>query len=172
MCGKRKTQTANDNDLISVSLKSFAPFPLEGADERSEAGLVSSNVGVPFHAANLRPFGAPPSKGRREKKGAACIVIGLFAAKWAPSLLYPLPLNPPLPFLFQRKAERCAAHVGKARVPECEGSGLSWRLCRDRWLGSQLFWHSLSHIRRFSPLRMTKRGDVRRMDDRSQMSDI
>ena len=26
----------------------------------------------------------------------------------------------------------------------------------------QLFWHSLSHIRRFSPLRMTKRGDARR----------
>ena len=28
-------------------------------------------------------------------------------------------------------------------------------------LRSQLFWHSLSHIRRFSPLRMTKRGDAR-----------
>ena len=27
---------------------------------------------------------------------------------------------------------------------------------------SQLFWHSLSHIRRFLPLRMTKRGDARR----------
>ena len=53
MCGKRKTQTANDNDLISVSLKSFAPLPLEGADERSEAGLASLNVGVPFHATNL-----------------------------------------------------------------------------------------------------------------------
>ena len=36
------------------------------------------------------------------------------------------------------------------------------RLRRDRWLRSQLFWHSLSHIRRFSPLRMTKRGDARR----------
>ena len=32
---------------------------------------------------------------------------------------------------------------------------------------SQLFWHSYSHIRRFSPLRMTKRGDARRsLDDR------
>ena len=29
-------------------------------------------------------------------------------------------------------------------------------------LRSQLFWHSLSHIRSFSPLRMTKRGDARR----------
>ena len=29
-------------------------------------------------------------------------------------------------------------------------------------LRSQLFWHSLSHIWRFSPLRMTKRGDARR----------
>ena len=37
-----------------------------------------------------------------------------------------------------------------------------WRLRRDRWLRSQLFWHSLSLIRRFSPLRMTKRGDARR----------
>ena len=52
--------------------KSFAPLPLEGADERSEAGLVSPNVGVPFHVANLRPFGAPPSKGRREKERRIC----------------------------------------------------------------------------------------------------
>ena len=55
-----------------LPLKSFAPRPLEGADERSEAGLVFPNVGVPFHAANLRPFGAPPSKGRREKEGRIC----------------------------------------------------------------------------------------------------
>ena len=27
---------------------------------------------------------------------------------------------------------------------------------------SQLFWRSLSQVRRFSPLRMTKRGDARR----------
>ena len=34
-------------------------------------------------------------------------------------------------------------------------------------LMSQLFWHSLSHIRRFSSLRMTKLGDARRsLDDR------
>ena len=71
MWGKRETLTAKDND--------FAPLPLEGADERSEAGLASPNVGVSLHAANLRPYGAPPSKGRREKKGAACIVIGIFA---------------------------------------------------------------------------------------------
>ena len=32
-------------------------------------------------------------------------------------------------------------------------------------LRSQLFWHSLSHIRRFSPLRMTKRGDARGFAD-------
>ena len=74
MWEKRESLTANDNDLISASLKkSFAPLPLEGADERSEAGLASPNVGVPFHAANLRPFGAPPSKGRREKKGRICV---------------------------------------------------------------------------------------------------
>ena len=41
-------------------------------------------------------------------------------------------------------------------------------------LRSQLFWHSLSLIRRFSPLRMTKRGDARlRLGDfRLQMSDV
>ena len=39
-------------------------------------------------------------------------------------------------------------------------------------LRSQLFWHSLSHIRRFSPLRMTKWGDARRLEDRSQMSGV
>ena len=117
MCGKRKTQTANDNDLISVSLKSFAPLPLEGADERSEAGLASPNVGVPFHAANLRPFGAPPSKGRREKKGAACIVIGILAAKWAPSLLYPLPLNPPPTISFPEKSGEVCGTCGESVSP-------------------------------------------------------
>ena len=49
--------------------ESFSPLPLEGADERSEAGLASPRVKIPLHAANLRPFGAPPSKGRREKSG-------------------------------------------------------------------------------------------------------
>ena len=46
--------------------ESFSPLPLEGADERSEAGLASPCVKIPLHAANLRPFRAPPSKGRRE----------------------------------------------------------------------------------------------------------
>ena len=81
--------------------KSFAPLPLEGADERSEAGLASANEGVSLHAANLRPYGAPPSKGRREKKGAACIVIDIFAVKPTPSLLYPLPQTRPYHFLFK-----------------------------------------------------------------------
>ena len=39
-----------------------------------------------------------------------------------------------------------------------EGGGFA-KILRLR---SQLFWHSLSHIRCFSPLRMTKRGDARR----------
>ena len=56
MWEKRESLTANDNDLISASLKSFAPLPLEGADERSEAGLAFLNVGVPFHATNLSPI--------------------------------------------------------------------------------------------------------------------
>ena len=49
--------------------ESFSPLPLEGADERSEAGLASPRVKISLYAANLRPFGAPPSKGRREKSG-------------------------------------------------------------------------------------------------------
>ncbi|MBD9230629.1 MAG: hypothetical protein EGQ38_01365 [Dialister sp.] len=65
------------------------PFLWKGADKRSEAGLASANVGVPFHAANIRP------------EGAACIVIGIFAAKPTPSLLYPLPQTRPYHFLFK-----------------------------------------------------------------------
>ena len=49
--------------------ESFSPLPLEGADERNEAGLASPCVKISLHAANLRPSGAPPSKGRREKSG-------------------------------------------------------------------------------------------------------
>ena len=37
--------------------ESFSPLPLEGADERSEAGLASPRVKISLHAANLRPFG-------------------------------------------------------------------------------------------------------------------
>ena len=43
--------------------ESFSPLPLEGADERSEAGLASPCVKIPLHAANLRPFGAPSPRG-------------------------------------------------------------------------------------------------------------
>ena len=48
MWEKRESLTANDKD--------FAPLPLEGADERSEAGLAFPNEGVSLHAANLRPY--------------------------------------------------------------------------------------------------------------------
>ncbi len=96
MCGKRKAKTANDNDLISVSLKSFAPLPLEGADERSEAGLASPNVGVPFHATNLRPF----QRKEGEKRGcmyrhrSICGEVGAFSAisatpEPAPTISFP-----------------------------------------------------------------------------------
>ena len=68
MWGERESLTANDNDLISVSLK-IIRAPSSGRGRRAKRGWVGfPNVGVPFHAANLRPFGAPPSKGRREKK--------------------------------------------------------------------------------------------------------
>ena len=82
MWGKRESLTENDND--------FAPLPLEGADERSEAGLASANVGVPLHAANLRPFGAPPSKGRREKKGRICAAN---ESTQAPLTRFPFPMQ-------------------------------------------------------------------------------
>ena len=47
--------------------ESFLPLPLEGADERSEAGLASPCVKIPLR----EPTSAflPPSKGRREKSG-------------------------------------------------------------------------------------------------------
>ena len=56
-------------------------------------------------------------------------------------------------------------------VKEVQGSGFRVVGCGGGFaeilrLRSQLFWHSLSHIRRFSPLRMTKRGDARRSVDR------
>ena len=70
MCGKRESLTASDKD--------FAPLPLEGADERSEAGLAFPNEGVLFHA--------------------ACIVIGLLIGK----SFFPAVINPPLPFPLQR----------------------------------------------------------------------
>ena len=48
-----------------------------------------------------------------------------------------------------------------------QGSGFKVQGCGGGFaeilrLRSQLFWHSLSHMRRFSPLRMTKRGDARK----------
>ena len=121
MWGKRESLTANDNDLISVSLK-IIRAPFSGRGRRAKRG----GVGFPECGSTVSRGQPPPLRGtsfqRKEgEKRAACIVIGLFAAKWAPSLLYPLPLNPPPPFLFQRKAERRAAHVGGgARVPDRE----------------------------------------------------
>ena len=114
MWGKRESLTANDNDLISVSLK-IIRAPSFGRGRRAKRG----GVGFLECGSTVSRGQPPPLRGtsfqRKEgKRGAACIVIGILAAKWVPSLLYPLPLNPPIPFLFQRKAERCAAHVGKA----------------------------------------------------------
>ena len=62
--------------------KSFAPLPLEGADERSEAELASPNVGVPFHAANLRPlFFLLPHAGKACKVSQSP-VIPLISGEW------------------------------------------------------------------------------------------
>ena len=46
------------------------------------------------------------------------------------------------------------------RSPFPNGEGKSVAASPRSMTRSQLFWHSLSHIRRFSPLRMTKRGDA------------
>ena len=44
--------------------------PSSGRGRRAKRGGVGIPVWkIPIHAANLRPFGAPPSKGRREKSG-------------------------------------------------------------------------------------------------------
>ncbi len=114
MWEKRESLTANDNDVISASLK-IIRVPSSGRGRRAKRG----GVGFPKCGSTVSRDQPPPFRGtsfqRKEgEKGAAYIVIGIFAAKPTPSLLYLLPLNPPLPFLFQRKAERCTAHVGKA----------------------------------------------------------
>ena len=46
------------------------------------------------------------------------------------------------------------------RFPFSNGEGKSVAASPRSMTRSQLFWHSLSHIRRFSSLRMTKRGDA------------
>ena len=46
------------------------------------------------------------------------------------------------------------------RSPFPHGEGKSVAASPRSMTRSQLFWHSYSHIRRFSLLRMTKRGDV------------
>ena len=74
-----RVQGSGFKSLVAASLQLYVgrcpiknhsrPFLWKGADERSEAGLASPRVKISLHAANLRPFGAPPSKGRREKSG-------------------------------------------------------------------------------------------------------
>ena len=62
--------------------------------------------------ANLRPFGAPFLWKEGEKRDCvyhhrhSCGEADAFSAISAAP-------NPPLPFLFQKKAERCVAHVGE-----------------------------------------------------------
>ena len=46
------------------------------------------------------------------------------------------------------------------RSPFPDGEGKSVAASPRSMTRSQLFWHSLSQVRRFSPLRMTKRGDA------------
>ncbi len=49
--------------------ESFSPLPLEGADERSEAGLASPRVKISLHAANLR-FSPSFQRKEGEKRSA------------------------------------------------------------------------------------------------------
>ena len=58
MWGERESLTANDNDLISVSLK-IIRAPSSGRGRRAKRdGVGFPECGSTFHAANLRPEGA------------------------------------------------------------------------------------------------------------------
>ena len=49
--------------------ESFSPLPLEGADERSEAGLVSPRVKIPLREPTSAPSGSPlPKEGGRKEE--------------------------------------------------------------------------------------------------------
>ena len=122
------------------------PLPLEGAAERSEAGLasffggarvlslivdlrcISSLSFIPLSPSNLRPFGAPPSIGRREctreplpLEGAAerseaglasffggARVLSYNRALETISLLFFIPLEP-----YPARSARHLPHAGK-----------------------------------------------------------
>ena len=69
MWGKRKTQTANDNDLISASLK-IIRAPSSGRGRRAKRGGVGfPECGSTVSRGQPPPLFFPPSKGRREKEG-------------------------------------------------------------------------------------------------------
>ena len=123
------------------------PLPLEGASERSEAGFasffggarvlslivdlrcISSLSFIPLSPSNLRPFGAPPSIGRREcpreplpLEGAAerseaglasffggARVLSYNRALETISLLFFIPLEP-----YPARSARHLPHAGKA----------------------------------------------------------
>ena len=55
--------------ISSESEKSFSFAVKKGCEERDHGKHRTPNDFIPLRAANLRPFGAPPSKGRREKSG-------------------------------------------------------------------------------------------------------
>ena len=106
--------------------------------------------------ARLRIILAPSSgRGRRAKRGG----VGIPACENTTSRSQPPPLRGTS---FQRKA-------GEKRTPLTGNYGSEFRALVAASLRSitrsQLFWHSYSHIWRFSPLRMAKRGDARRSAD-------
>ena len=95
MWEKRESLTANDNDVISVSLK-IIRAPSSGRGRRAKRG----GVGFPECGSTVSRDQPPLLRGtsfqRKEgEKRAACIVIGIFAAKPTPSPLYPLPQTHP-----------------------------------------------------------------------------
>ena len=167
MWGKRETQTANDNDLISVSLK-IIRAPSSGRGRRAKRG----GVGFPECGSTVSRGQPPPLRGtsfqRKEGEKRGCVYrhrsicgeVGAFSAisatpEPAPTISFP-----------EESGEVRGICGGSARPRPRRFRALVAALPRSM-KRSQLFWHSLSYIRCFSPLRMTKRGDVRRMDDRS-----
>ena len=109
MCGKRKAKTANDNDLISVSLKSFAPLPLEGADERSEVGF--PECGSTVSRDQPQPLFSPSFQ-RKEGEKRGCAYRHSYIGGEADAFSAISATSEPAPYhFFSRRKRRGARHM-------------------------------------------------------------
>ena len=97
----------------------------------------------------------------RKRESTAMAILLTFFFNWWENGCVPKGFNQKHAGCRETSGVFCCERGSRFRVVGC-GGGFA-EILRLR---SQLFWHSLSHIRRFSPLRMTKRGNARRSVDR------